>query len=276
MNLSDILKDNRNQLLYTYKYSLIQLKLPQTFEIYNLGIVLYNNNNIDFEIKVIPNIFKLSSCLNLNDLEGIDFSISILSDRIKTYKEVIPGRISQSVYLSEIRSYTTSKDIKEASEDLYSEIVTLQKAFKEKEKSTNLYDKPHILTGLKEVVEKNKYTNIYFSRKINTHKKVDTVIYENKKPIIAAEIISPYVQDFLKNFGESFIVMQELNSNEHIKLKMLYMPIISNMNSTQVRNYRTAKQIAENNFIKVHDTSDYEEFLADLNQESLKYSTKLF
>lgn len=275
MNLSDILKDNRNQLLYTYKYSLIQLKLPQTFEIYNLGIVLYNNN-IDFEIKVIPNIFKLSSCLNLNDLEGIDFSISILSDRIKTYKEVIPGRISQSVYLSEIRSYTTSKDIKEASEDLYSEIVTLQKAFKEKEKSTNLYDKPHILTGLKEVVEKNKYTNIYFSRKINTHKKVDTVIYENKKPIIAAEIISPYVQDFLKNFGESFIVMQELNSNEHIKLKMLYMPIISNMNSTQVRNYRTAKQIAENNFIKVHDTSDYEEFLADLNQESLKYSTKLF
>ncbi|MCG3671958.1 hypothetical protein [Aliarcobacter butzleri] len=274
MNISNILKDNRNQLKYTYNYSLIQLKLPQTYEIYNLGIVLYNKS--DFELKVIPNIYKLSSCLNLNDLEGIDFSISILSDRIKTYKEIFPGNISQSVYLSEIRSYTTSKDIQIAAEELYSETITLQKAFKEKEKSINIYDKPHILTGLKEIVEKNNYTNVYFTKKIaNTHKKVDTVIYENKKPIIAAEIVSPYVQDFLKNFGESFIVMQELNSNTNIKLKMLYMPIIGNMTSTQNRNYRTAKQIAKNNQIKINDTSDYEQFLGEITRESIKYNERL-
>ncbi|MFY4859075.1 hypothetical protein ACOTVM_00820 [Aliarcobacter butzleri] len=274
MNISNILKDNRNQLKYTYNYSLIQLKLPQTYEIYNLGIVLYNKSN--FELKVIPNIYKLSSCLNLNDLEGIDFSISILSDRIKTYKEIFPGNISQSVYLSEIRSYTTSKDIQIAAEELYSETITLQKAFKEKEKSINIYDKPHILTGLKEIVEKNNYTNVYFTKKIaNTHKKVDTVIYENKKPIIAAEIVSPYVQDFLKNFGESFIVMQELNSNTNIKLKMLYMPIIGNMTSTQNRNYRTAKQIAKNNQIKINDTSDYEQFLGEITRESIKYNERL-
>lgn len=274
MNISDILKDDRNQLKYTYNYSLIQLKLPQTYEIYNLGIVLYNKS--DFELKVIPNIYKLSSCLNLNDLEGIDFSISILSDRIKNYKEIFPGNISQSVYLSEIRTYTTSKDIQIAAEELYSETITLQKAFKEKEKSINIYDKPHILTGLKEIVERNNYTNVYFTKKIaNTHKKVDTVIYENKKPIIAAEIVSPYVQDFLKNFGESFIVMQELNSNTNIKLKMLYMPMIGNMTSTQNRNYRTAKQIARNNQIKINDTSDYEQFLGEITRESIKYNERL-
>lgn len=275
MNISDILKDNRSHLKYTYNYSLIQLKLPQTYEVYNLGVVLYERNN--FKLKVIPNIYKLSTCLNLTNLEGIDFSISILSDRILNYKEVVPGNISQSIYLSEIRSYTTSKEIEVAIDELYSETITLQKAFHEKEKSINIYDKPHILTNLKEIVEKNKYTNIQFNKKIlNVHKKIDTVIYENKKPIIAAEVVSPYVQDFLKNFGESFIVMQELNSNNDIKIKMLYMPRLSQMNSNQLNNYRTAKQIADNNKIEVYDTADYSEFLGKIESESSKYSQRLF
>ncbi len=275
MNISNILKDNRSHLKYTYNYSLIQLKLPQTYEIYNLGVVLYEKNN--FKLKVIPNIYKLSTCLNLTNLEGIEFSISILSDRILNYKEVIPGNISQSIYLSEIRTYTTSKEIEVALDELYSETITLQKAFHEKEKSINIYDKPHILTNLKEIVEKNKYTNIQFNKKIlNVHKKIDTVIYENKKPIIAAEVVSPYVQDFFKNFGESFIVMQELNSNNDIKIKMLYMPRLSQMNSNQLHNYRTAKQIADNNKIKVYDTADYSQFLGEIESQSSKYSQRLF
>lgn len=273
-DLQSILGSENAQSYNDYKYSIIQLDIPQTYEVFNIGIILQDKNS--FKIKTIPSAFKLANCLHLQNISGIDFSLKILSDRILNYKKIEPGNVSQILKVSQIMHYTSQKDIEAAAEELFADLVTLMKGMGSKNKTINEYDKPHILTSLKEVVASKKFTNIEFNKKVSfAHKKIDTVTYAQNKPIVAAEIVSPYVSDFLRNFGESLVVMQELNANEDIRLKMIYMPLHEELKGTLKRNFDTTLEIADKNDIQVVTSPDYSAFLTQIEDFTKPYSGQL-
>jgi len=275
LSIESILNNHLSKIYYDYESSLIQLSIPQTYETINIGVVLKDTKGV-FQIETIPSVFKLSSCLNLDNLSGIDYALKIFTDRVLTYKTVTYGKVSEILTITQPFAYTSDKEAHIAAKELFRETVTIMKGMGEKQKTINHYDKPHILTSLKEVVKRNKYTNIEFNKQIShAHKRIDTVTFASKKPIVAAEIVSPYVADFLRNFGESLIVMQELNANTDLKHKLIYMPVLQEMTATQRKNYQTTLSIATNNNIEVNSSSDYAEFLGQIEEITKPYSGQL-
>ncbi|PLY08354.1 MAG: hypothetical protein C0625_01845 [Arcobacter sp.] len=282
MDLSNILIDNRVSTLNDYTYSLIQLKLPKTYEIFNLGVIISDESK-NIEIKTVENIYKASECLALENPEGIEYALNILIDRVINYKEFNEGCISQSLFLSESRSYSSDESLTEALENLYNITTTIKKAFKEKNRTINMHDKPHILTNLRKVVLENKYTNIYFNKKVkNLHKNIDTTVtgldeHDKEKIIIAAEVVSPHVTDFFKNFSESYILMQELMKFNDIKHKFLFMPKLTNLTKEENKNYLIALEIASNNKnIEIITNPDYQKFIHNIDSLGHQYNQKLF
>lgn len=113
------LKDLTSEDVNTYEYALIQLHLPQTYEIFNLGVILFDKKNI--KIKVISNIHKLKDCLRIKDMDSIKFSLTIISNRILYEQNVIPGKISSSIFITEIRCYTSAEPLDIAIDTLLKE-----------------------------------------------------------------------------------------------------------------------------------------------------------
>jgi hypothetical protein len=282
MDLSSILVDNRVKSINDYSYSLIQLRLPKTFEVFNLGVIIKDKTR-DIKIKTVESIYKASECLSLENPEGIEYALNILTDRVINYREIKEGNISQSLFLSEQMVYSSNESIDGALESLYNSTITIKKAFKEKNRVINLHDKPHILTNLRKIVTENKYTNIYFNKKVKSlHKNIDTTVtgldeHDKEKIIIAAEVVSPHVTDFFRNFSESYILMQELAKHNEIKHKILFMPKLTNLSKEENKNYLIALEIASSNDnLEVITKPNYQEFIHKINSLSHKYNQKLF
>lgn len=280
--MNNLFIDKRDNSYYEYNYSLIQLNILHTYEKLNLGVILSDNKG-RLQFKTIPSVFDLADCLNLEKIGGTNFALQIATDRLLKQKEIIPGKISDELTITKTMGYVSSLEFDFALDELFNENITVMKGLEKKPRSENLYDKPHILKDLKDVVVQKQIKSIEFTKKItNVHKKVDIVgtgtdEHNKKTTIVAAEVVSPYVADFMKNFSESFIVIKELEADSNIKLKLLYMPLLfQELSNNQRKHYRSARNIAKNSDIKVNDSKDFSEFLGMIENTTRSYNQRLF
>ena len=280
--MNNLFIDSRDHSYYDYSYSLIQLNILHTFEKLNLGIILSDNKG-RVESKTIPSLFELSNCLKLDKISGTSFALHIATERLMRNGEIIPGNISDELTITSPNLYSSSLDFDLTLNQIFKENITIMKGLEKNSRIENIYDKPHILKDLKDVVNKKQLKNIEFTKKISSvHKKVDIIgtglnEYNKKTTIVGAEIVSPYVADFMKSFSESFIVIKELEAESSIKLKLLYMPLLNQqLSNNQRKHYRSAKNIAENSGITVNDSKDFNEFLGIIESTTKQYNQKLF
>jgi len=273
------LKDLTSEDINTYKYALIQLHFPQTYEIFNLGVILFDKKNI--KIKVISNIHKLKDCLRIKDMDSIKFSLTIISNRILYEQNVIPGKISSSIFITEIRCYTSAEPLDIAIDTLFEETITIVDKI-HKKKDINFFDKPHILANIKHIIKEKSFEDICFNKRINCiEKNIDLLAhktneYNKKVPILAAEIVSPFVHNFFKNTGESLLALQQTSLIPSIKFKIIYMPRLSQIDTKQLSVFRIVKKITSNNNIYLCDSKDPNEFIYKIEELTFKYTQKLF
>ncbi len=280
--MNNLFIDSRDHSYYDYSYSLIQLNILHTFEKLNLGIVLSDNKG-RVEFKTIPSLFELANCLKLEKISGTSFALHIATERLMRNREIIPGNISDELTITTPNLYSSSLDFDLTLNQIFKENITIMKGLEKNSRIENIYDKPHILKDLKDVVSKKQLKNIEFTKKISSvHKKVDIIgtglnEHNKKTTIVGAEIVSPYVTDFMKSFSESFIVIKELEAESSIKLKLLYMPLLhQQLSNNQRKHYKSAKNIAENSGIIVNDSKDFNEFLGIIENTTKQYNQKLF
>lgn len=109
-------------MLNRYKYSLIQYHDMFTKEIINLGVILINGKDISYHI---PKDYKKINRYIKTDIERIAFTINILVDRIESYNTMSYGEISDSIVVTQPKTYKSKSDAHNAFSELSKKYLSM-------------------------------------------------------------------------------------------------------------------------------------------------------
>jgi hypothetical protein len=71
------------EVFYEGKFSLVQLNIPSTSELFNIGVIFEQSENNIFHTKFLDNFDRLTTCLRIKDIGNI----SNYSQKMATLKE---------------------------------------------------------------------------------------------------------------------------------------------------------------------------------------------
>ena len=256
-----------------YEYSLIQYCPLKTFEVLNIGVIVKELQSGKIVYKKIPSFSELSNCFLIDETDGLEFALESMAYEIETNNLFKAYDVSNTIRITTPSFYTSSENLENVSEHLFSTMLSSKGIHKNK-RASNEKDINHVIKGLSSVADEKNYNALKFRQPIkNAHKKVDAVAFIDKKPIVAMEISSLYASDFMQNFAISNIILQELSQNKSIQERVMYIPVFETMNDALKKHYASAKHIAKNvNKFHFLDTKDYFEvigFLSDLTRRYL-------
>lgn len=225
-----MLVDNRSKTLNTYKYSLIQFHNIWTKEILNIGVILSDSEKYHFHI---PKKYeKMKTCLDFTELSGLKYTLEIIEDRIINQKRVTYGEVSNSIYITEQKSFKTDSPLGEALWEVVEKFMMIKK-FREFESPiiTNKYDKLSILKLITDRAREKEIQN-YVDHKHHegiAKKQIDmALIDKDGNPYAIATMASIYKDAFDDNLITSIFTLQEAMRKEVVKDQFLYIPIMKN------------------------------------------------
>lgn len=229
-----MLVDNRNKALNTYEYSLIQFHNMWTKEVLNIGVILNNADSFHFHI---PRQYdKISTCLDFTQLSGLKYTLDIIEDRINNQQRVTYGEVSNSIFITEQKSFKSESAAKEALFEVIEQFMMIKK-FREIETVTkvNKYDKMSILKLIADRAKEKDIKNFMKHKHFSIAKKqIDMALVNNKDiPYSIASVVSVYKDGFDDNIITSIFTLQEAMRSNVVKDQFLYVPMLKELSKSK-------------------------------------------
>lgn len=256
----------------SYKYRLVQYRNIRTSEIFNMGVVVYRGEEL--RIRVLNNLSAIADCVQIENIEGLKFGFELLQNRINENRDI--DTITNSLFLTQPLLYRSEKQIDDVIEEAFERFVSFSKITKHKE--INPYSKPKIFQHIKEIYDKKRPDYVFLNKRVShVHTSIDAVIMDKKHIYLASEVESVYSRDFIKNFAESLMVLNEVKlAYKELQELVMYIPIIEKLSHKQKKNFNKAKEMLRINNIKLLDTKDYAEFIGYLERSRQRLGLALF
>lgn len=255
-----------------YQFSPIRLKLSSTGEVFNVGIFMMDENGKNRQIKTIPSFHNIAKCLHLNDAESHDFVLEMLNNKYQDDNFKFNHFFSNSLFIDSLEWYNSELDIKNATEYLFNEIVTINHAMQQKN-TIGEYTNTKIITKISNIAKSQGMKNIAFRRKNLAHKQIDTITFGNKEKIITAgEVCSPHVEGFMDQFASSSFALEQVRTSQKITALLMYLPIMEEIvNHSLKKNYNYAESYSKERgyeIVKSKHLEAYLEAIADLTKKN--------
>lgn len=221
-----MLIDSRSKTLNTYQCSLIQFHNMPSDEIFNIGVVLTDGNNFCYHL---PHTFhKLKTCIDFNEIAGLNYTISIIEDRIKE-SEFSPGEVSNVVVASPLRSFQSELDMEGALQEAVQHFMMIKKLRDTSAAivKTDYLDKISTLKLIeKRAKERNIRNFIQHHRFPIARKLIDmALIDEDENPYVVGSMSAPlHSEHFDDSIITSVFTLREVIRNQDVKDQFMYVP----------------------------------------------------
>lgn len=243
--------------LNTYHYNLVQFHSQRTGEVFNIGVIL--NDRKTFHAHIPKQFYNLkTNCIEFTEIAGINFTIDIIEDRIKRYKEVSSGEVSNSVFITEERSMLSEYSCEDAFHEAINKYMSIKKLrILDNPLIEDKYDKMTILKRAEFVASHREIENFISRRKFEgiARKLIDmSLVDEEQIPYSIASVASIHKEHFDDNIITSIYTLQEAMRSEYVKDQFLYIPILKGLGTKERHGIDWAKEQAQH--IKVDVITD--------------------
>lgn len=245
-------------------FSLVQLNIPSTSEVFNIGVIFQNSNENFYHTKFIKNFEKLNTCLRIKDVGNIQYSLELLEQRIQGDRSIPINNLSRSIQIADPQLYTYySNDFQAELSKLFMKKVSLASQPIVK-KQIRAKTKTDIINHIDTAIVKKSYTNIIKTRKYLTttfgeSKEFDTVSLVDDEPAIIAQII-PFDSSFFDYYSKATSLLKVV-SNTKIQERILYAPAYDKKIPHYSQKMNTLQATAKDNGFTLLDTAYEEEFI---------------
>lgn len=249
--------DSKNGLL-----SVLKLSIPYTGEVLNLGVILQDTLTHEIRTKTVEDFGKLGKCFQILDIENVQYAIEMLQKRQISKDTIYSGELSSSLIVSEPSKYIiTAQTIEEELVNAFSSKVSLAKQLEQKRK-LNPYSKTKLITSIQQDIKVKKWNKIIKTRmhipmQFGEKKEISFVSFAKKKPIVATQLVSLYV-DFWDTFQN--ISLLRYVKDETINDKVIYMPLVGGTAGFTDK-IRIVKEQADKDGFRLIDSADHNEVL---------------
>ncbi|MCX6061809.1 MAG: hypothetical protein NT103_06135 [Campylobacterales bacterium] len=256
--------DSKNGLL-----SVLKLSIPYTGEVLNLGVILQDITTNEIRIKTIEDFSKLGKCFQIPDVDNVHYAIEMLQKRQINQDNIYVGEISPSLIVSEPSKYIiTSSSIDQELQNVFASKVSLSKQLEQKRK-LNPYSKTKLITTIQQEIKAKKWdktikTRTHIAMEFGEEKEISFVSFANKKPIVATQLVSLYV-DFWDTFQNA--LMLKYLKNETITDKVIYMPPVGGTAGLADKIRFVQDQAKKENF-RLIDAADHNEILGLMKEKA--------
>lgn len=260
------------------EYSLIQISPTiDSQELINIGVILKDFKTNIPKIKIFDNLKKLTSRIHIENIDSLEYSLSILKKTVdKNLEEVLYSNFTNSLKInSPVPISLTELSLDAQLNKLFEEKITLLKTFPTDNKnSVNSisYDKNFIINNINSLIsirklEKQISTRKYMETSLGVQKQVDTIGYNEKnEPIIVSDIISPATSQIDEMYMKSEFTLKHLKCNT-IKEKIFYIPTMDNVDKKSLEQIKYIKNHIKNeNYFKINDSKDHAEFIESFSE----------
>jgi len=246
-----VLVDHRNDAMKSYEYSIVQYRDIWTKEVINIGVVLSTEK--DRYIHLPKHFDKLKNCLSFVEASGIEYTIDIIRDRIENQKVLQAGEVSNSIYITEPKTFLSEYEAEEALYDAVDSFMMVAK-LREPDESvtrTDRYDKMSILKLIESRAKEKNIVNFRHHRRFGgvAKKIIDMAMVDvNDRPYSVATLASVHKSHFEDSLITAVFTLEEAMRNDFIKDGFLYVPVMkdeSSMTLKEKRDLGWAKEQAE-------------------------------
>lgn len=258
-----------------FKFAPIQFHSTKTGEIFNIGVIMTDENGETAKIKTINSFNDVAKCLKIKNPDGHDFVLEMLHKNFNDKKVQFGKEYSNAIKVETLDWYNTSNSLDEEIEIAFNEFVTLTHAHDARRISE--YSSQSIVTSLKKLADTRNMKNINFRKSTNiAHKRIDVITFQKDELLVAGEVCSPHVEGFMQHWASSMMALNQLQEKKKIKLCMMYLPIMKLITGQLRQNYGYAKDYSTRNNIKVIDSEHPQSFLYEIEKETRQLDYSLF
>ena len=260
-----------------YKFSPIRMHIPLSGEVFNIGVILTDETEQKKIMKTINSFSEISDCINLKEINGHNYMLKKLQEDFNSGDVSFGKSFSNAIYIEELDWLNSDKEMEDELNIMFDELVTLKR--KEAKRSIGKYTNKTIISELRKISDKKKMKNIYFRRSTKyTHKKVDTITLGDEDDIIVAgEVCSPYVDDFMDNFASSIFLLNQLNNLKKMKAGIVYLPLMMDLNKLALKkNYSYARDYAKEIGYEVVTSKHLQEYIDAIADMTKRDGQSLF
>ena len=263
--------DNFNE----YQCSTIKLKLPTTGEVFNVGVILMDENGKNRKIKTIGSFQSIAKCLKIEEADSHDYILQKLEKYYKRDNFEFDTNFSNTLHVEAPSWINSEKSIEEELQVTFEEMVTISHS--NKHGKIGEYTSQSIVTKLKSIADTKSMKNIGFRKNTGiAHKRIDAITNLKDEFLVAGEVCSPHTDNFMQHWSSSTMALNQLIESNKIKVCLMYLPIIKMISGQLKLNYNYAKDYSNRRGIRVIDSKYPENFLAEIEKETKKYGQSLF
>lgn len=234
--------------LNTYHYNLVQYHNQKTGEVFNIGVIL--NDRKTFHAHIPRQFYNLkNNCIEFTEIAGINFTLDVIEDRIKRYKEVDHGNVSNSIFITEELSMLSELSCEDALLEAIDKYMSIKKLrVLDNPLREDKYDKMTILKRAEFVASYREINNFISHRKFEgiARKLIDmSLVDEDENPYSIASVASIHKEHFDDNIITSIYTLQEAMRSESVKDQFLYIPILKGLSAKERHGIDWAKEQAQ-------------------------------
>jgi len=248
---------------------MVQFRNTKTREAINIGVICFDERCGTFALRTLPCFTWLQKRFRLEEIAGIDLALAILRKRLEIRDFESGYDLSNFIHITRASPVVVPWSLTVAADELFDQVVTLAGGTGGK---LNPSEKSYIIDNLKKIKRDRSYENLLIKKKLRgASTTVDAVtVVENRVPVVAAQVVSPYVEDFTGEYARSLYVLEELELFAGLRLPMVYVPSRGHFSRRVRRNIRNARAHAEAKKLHFLDTGDPNEFLEIMEEETEK------
>lgn len=196
-----------------------------------------------FHTHIPANIAKLSKCIEFENISGINYTLSVLTERLGNFDKIHHGSVSNIISISPMNIYSTPLDEPSAFAHIVNEFITLSKIKTISDPiSKNEYGKMSIIADLKSAAVKKSAENISFHKHIDgVHGLIDAIAFKDTAPVAIAQIASAYVENIYDAIGPHIITLAESKNISTIKDRFIYAPILKPLSKEDQKYFDAAR-----------------------------------
>lgn len=255
-----------------FQFAPIQFHLTKTGEIFNIGVIMTDENGKNAKIRTIDSFNDIAKCLKIKNPSGHDFVLEMLHKNFDDNKIQFGKEYSNAIKIESLDWYNTYNSIDEEIEIAFNDFVTLSHAHQSKN-TIGEYTNTKIITKISNLAKEKGMKNIAFRRKNLAHKQIDTVTFGAKDKIIAAgEVCSPHVEGFMEHFASSSFALEQVRTTQKIIALLMYLPIMEDIIDHSLRkHYDYAEGYSRERGYEIVKSKDFEAYLeaiADLTKRN--------
>lgn len=223
-----------------------------------------------FHTHLPANIAKLSKCIEFENISGINYTLSVITERLGNFDKIHHGSVSNIISISPMNVYSTPLDESSAFAHIVNEFITLSKIKTITDPITkNKYGKMSIITSLKNIAKKEKIENVMFHRHLNgINGLIDAVALKDNNPTAIAQIASAYVENIYESIGNHVITLMESKKITTIHDRFIYAPILKPITGIDRKYFDAAKDAVESIGFDFLTNKDYGQCLERLGRAS--------